>query len=92
MRHDSVFDVLRLDVTWLSWFADKILQPLDQIDPDISSCLDTFLDGTINQYSIVRGRVYALRPLPAYSCCTTGRICLKSYLPQDVSRDIPPGA
>ena len=59
MHHDSVFDVLRLDVTWLSWFADKILQPLDQIDPGISSCLDTFLDGTINQYSIVRGRVYA---------------------------------
>ena len=65
MHHDSVFDVLRLDVTWLSWFADKILQPLDQIDPGISSCLDTFLDGTINQYSIVRGRVYALPSTPS---------------------------
>lgn len=65
MRKDSVFDVLRLDVTWLSWFADKILQPLDQIDPDIALCFDTFLDGTINQYSMVRGRVYALPSTPS---------------------------
>lgn len=65
MRRDSVFDVLRLDVTWLSWFADKILQPLDQIDPDIRGCFDSFLDGTINQYSMVRGRVYALPSTPS---------------------------
>ena len=65
MRQDSVFDVLRLDVTWLSWFADKILQPMDQIDPGISGCFDAFLDGTINQYSMVRGRVYALPSTPS---------------------------
>lgn len=23
MTKDSVFDILRLDVTWLSWFAEK---------------------------------------------------------------------
>ena len=79
MHHDSVFDVLRLDVTWLSWFADKILQPLDQIDPGISSCLDTFLDGTINQYSIVRGRVYAPALHPQRTAAVLPpRTCLKA--------------
>lgn len=65
LNEDSVFDILRLDVTWLSWFAEKILQPLDAIDSKISSCFGDFLDGTINQYSMVNGHVYALPSTPS---------------------------
>ena len=65
MGSNSLFDILRLDVTWLSWFAEKILQPLDSIDPRIGTCFDTFIDGTINQYSMVNGRVYALPSTPS---------------------------
>ena len=33
---DAIFDVLRLDVTWLSCFAERILRPLEEIDPSIT--------------------------------------------------------
>ncbi|MCA5010906.1 ABC transporter substrate-binding protein, partial [Clostridioides difficile] len=55
MSKDSVFDILRLDVTWLSWFAEKILQPLDGIDPSVAQCLNEFIDGTIEPFSMING-------------------------------------
>ncbi|NCB23817.1 MAG: extracellular solute-binding protein, partial [Deltaproteobacteria bacterium] len=65
LREDAIFDVLRLDVTWLSWFAEKILQPLDQIDPQISQTLSGFLPGTPEQYSFINGSIYALPSTPS---------------------------
>jgi multiple sugar transport system substrate-binding protein len=65
MTKDSVFDILRLDVTWLSWFAEKILQPLDGIDPSVSQCLNEFIDGTIEPFSMINGHVYALPTSPS---------------------------
>lgn len=65
MSKDSVFDILRLDVTWLSWFAEKILQPLDGIDPSVSQCLNEFIDGTIEPFSMINGHVYALPTSPS---------------------------
>ncbi|WP_313155314.1 extracellular solute-binding protein, partial [Lacrimispora sp.] len=65
MSKDSLFDILRLDVTWLSWFAEKILQPLDGIDPSVSQCLNEFIDGTIEPFSMINGHVYALPTSPS---------------------------
>lgn len=65
MSRDSVFDILRLDVTWLSWFAEKILQPLDGIDPSVAQCLNEFIDGTIEPFSMINGHVYALPTSPS---------------------------
>lgn len=65
MSKDSVFDILRLDVTWLSWFAEKILQPLDGIDPSVAQCLNEFIDGTIEPFSMINGHVYALPTSPS---------------------------
>ncbi|MBQ8803518.1 MAG: extracellular solute-binding protein [Tyzzerella sp.] len=65
MNSDSVFDVLRVDVTWLSWFAEKILQPLDAIDASVRQDLASFIPGTTEPYSFVNGRLYALPSTPS---------------------------
>lgn len=65
MNSSSVFDVLRLDVTWLSWFAEKILQPLDDIDPDVNNDLPSFVPGIVEPYAFVNGRLYTLPYTPS---------------------------
>ncbi len=65
LREDAIFDVLRLDVTWLSWFAQKILKPLKEIDPDVEGVLSAFLTGTPEKYSYVNGVLYALPNTPS---------------------------
>lgn len=65
MGQDSVFDIFRLDVSWLSWFAEKILLPLDVIDPKISDSLGDFLEGTEEHFSRIHGRIYALPSSPS---------------------------
>lgn len=65
LRNDSIFDVIRLDVTWLSCFAGRILRPLEEIDPDISRVLEGFLSGTAEQYAYVNGVLYALPNTPS---------------------------
>ncbi len=61
----GIFDVFRIDVTWLSWFADKILLPIDEIDPDISEIFPEYIPALTDKYSKVNGRVYALPVTPS---------------------------
>lgn len=65
MSETSAFDVIRLDVTWLSWFAEKILMPLEKVDPDIAAHFDQFIDGLAEQYSIINNQIYALPSTPS---------------------------
>ncbi len=65
MNQSSVFDVLRLDVTWLSWFAERILQPLEYIDPSVEKDLDSFIPGIAQHYSWVNNHIYALPATPS---------------------------
>lgn len=65
METSSTYDVVRLDVTWLSWYAGKILRPLDGIDPTITRILDTFVDGIDRKYSFVGGTLYAIPESPS---------------------------
>ena len=65
MNKDSIFDILRLDVTWLSWFAEKILQPLEQIDSTIVEDMHSFIPNLSNHYSYVNGKLYCLPMTPS---------------------------
>lgn len=60
MDESSVHDVIRLDVTWLSWFAGRVLIPLGEISPEPDSLLDGFMPGLSRQYYYVRDKLYAL--------------------------------
>ncbi len=56
----NAFDILRIDTTFLSWFAKKVLVPLDEMDNKIGNLLPNFLDGVAERYSLIDGRMYAL--------------------------------
>jgi multiple sugar transport system substrate-binding protein len=65
METSSAYDVVRLDVTWLSWYAGRILRPLAGIDPTITDILGTFVDGIERKYSFVGDTLYALPESPS---------------------------
>lgn len=56
----EAYDILRIDITFLSWFAQKLLVPLTELDPDIDKLLPRFLDGVSERYSTIGGNIYAL--------------------------------
>lgn len=59
-----LFDVIRLDHTWLSWFGKKIFMPLDPVENQLDKTLKTFIPGLIPQYSNVGNTMYALPETP----------------------------
>lgn len=61
----GLFDIFRIDVTWLSWFADKILMPLEDIDDAIWSETNEYIDTLMDKYSKVNGKLYALPVTPS---------------------------
>ena len=65
MDESSIWDLIRLDVTWLSWFAGRILRPLEEISPSIASIQGSFVNGISRQYSYVEDKLYALPVSPS---------------------------
>lgn len=65
LQRESVFDIIRLDLTWLSWFADKILYPLTEIDPEAERLLPAFLRGAPERCCRVGQTLYALPASPS---------------------------
>lgn len=61
----QLFDIFRIDVTWLSWFADKILYPLDEIDPGIGEIFREYIPGLDKKYALINGKIYALPTSPS---------------------------
>ena len=60
----SVFDVIRLDYTWLSWFGKKIFTPMESLAPDLDQTLKNFIPGLVPKYSNVGDTLYALPETP----------------------------
>ena len=65
LDENSGYDILRIDITWLNWFSEKILQPLDQIDPSVLDDLSSFVPSTLKPYSITNGHLYSLPFTPS---------------------------
>lgn len=61
----DLYDVFRIDVTWLSWFAERLLLPLDKIEPDISKVFSEYLPSLEDKYCYVRNKIYALPVSPS---------------------------
>lgn len=64
-EYTDVFDIFRIDVTWLSWFAEKVLLSLDEIEPDIKGSLSDYIPEVIRKYCMFRGKIYALPLTPS---------------------------
>lgn len=56
----AAFDILRIDITFLSWFAEKLLCPLRELDTEIDALLPQFLDGVSRRYAMIGNEIYAL--------------------------------
>lgn len=56
----KAYDIVRIDITFLSWFAQKILVPLKELDSKIESLLPCFLPGVSTRYSTIAGSIYAI--------------------------------
>ena len=65
IENTNSFDVIRIDGRRLSWYAEKTLTPLREIDPDIERLFEGFLPGLKNDYSQVNGELYALPTTPS---------------------------
>ena len=56
----SIYDLIRLDLLWLSQLGEKLFVPLDMGSPDIRSMLDQFLPAISAEYSHIGETVYSL--------------------------------
>lgn len=65
MNESSSFDIIRLDATWMSWFAPKIYEPLANLEKDMGELEERFLPGLMNRYGRVNGELYALPETPS---------------------------
>ena len=64
-EYSDVFDIFRLDVAWLSWFAERVLVPLDEIEPDIRDIFSGYLPAVADKYCMFRDRIFALPLTPS---------------------------
>ena len=61
----DLYDVIRIDVSWLSWFAGRLLMPLEEIDADITDVFEEYIPALLDKYAYIRGKVYALPITPS---------------------------
>ncbi len=65
MKESSMYDIIRLDVTWLPWFAETLLTPLEEIDRNAPALLSRFVEGLGTHYSHVNGTLYGFPLSPS---------------------------
>ena len=65
MDSSSMYDIIRLDVTWLSWFAEKLLLPLEEIDRHAGNVCSRYVKELGTRYSHVNGKLYGLPISPS---------------------------
>lgn len=61
----GIFDIFRIDVTWLSWFSEKILMPLKQLDINIERIFQEYIPALSEPYAYINGEVFALPVTPS---------------------------
>jgi len=53
------FDIIRIDMAWLTSFGKDIFLPLDEINYDFDHIFSNFMEGLEEEYSQIDGRRYA---------------------------------
>ncbi|HBT63575.1 MAG TPA: hypothetical protein DEB10_02795 [Ruminococcaceae bacterium] len=56
----SFYDIIRLDVIWLPWFAEKVLKELDFDGLGFDRIKERVIPNVLDNYSIINGKCYAL--------------------------------
>lgn len=53
------YDIVRMDVEWFPWFAERVYEPLGNIDPFISREMKGFLPNVLQNYTKEKNILYA---------------------------------
>lgn len=65
LDENSSFDIIRLDATWMSYFAPKIYEPLAHLEGNLRELQTRFLPDLMDRYGKVQGCLYALPESPS---------------------------
>ncbi len=65
LDESTPFDIIRLDVTWMSRFAPRIYEPLKNLDDQVDTLQDHFLPGLMERYGCSSGEIYAIPETPS---------------------------
>lgn len=65
MNESNAFDIIRLDATWMSWFAPKVYEPLSRLEKNMDELEERFLPKLMERYGRVNGELYALPETPS---------------------------
>ncbi|MBO2516869.1 MAG: hypothetical protein CW338_06260 [Clostridiales bacterium] len=65
MNENNSFDIIRLDATWMSWFAPRIYEPLSKLENNLKDLQERFLPGLMDRYGSINGELYALPETPS---------------------------
>ncbi|MBQ9197841.1 MAG: extracellular solute-binding protein [Clostridia bacterium] len=65
MGEETPFDIIRLDATWMNWFAPRVFEPLSNLDPQADALRSRFLPGLMERYGGPGDSLYALPETPS---------------------------
>lgn len=65
INHETPFDIIRLDATWMNWFAPRIFEPLKNLDKDVEQLQNVFLPDLLRRYGGPAEEIYALPETPS---------------------------
>ncbi|MBT2667840.1 extracellular solute-binding protein [Bacillus sp. ISL-4] len=60
LENHKHYDIIRVDMAGLSWFAKKTLKPLNSLNTEINDLLSNYPKDLIDRYSLVNGITYAI--------------------------------
>ena len=60
ITNGSFYDLIRLDLLWLSPLGEKLFMPLDSGSPEIQSMLNQFSSSISSEYSLIGDTIYSL--------------------------------
>ncbi|MFE0558025.1 extracellular solute-binding protein [Paenibacillus sp. NPDC058910] len=59
-NNDSHYDIIRMDMAWLSWFGKEIFRPLLGLNDDLDRLIQSFPPHMRDNYSQIEGVPYAI--------------------------------
>ena len=65
LSEGTPFDIIRLDATWMNWFAPRVFEPLRNLDPQAGMLRQRFLPGLMQRYGGPGDSLYALPETPS---------------------------
>lgn len=60
LEHHQYYDIIRMDMAGLPWFAKTTLKPLEELGSEVNQLLGSYSQQIVKRYSQVNGQFYAI--------------------------------